>query len=68
MMWIMSVLFSVRNIWLLCQNEYVVSRETLTNNWVYASYLIADLAFWSQHWLYVSQYTRVSVMVPLTFC
>ena len=26
------------------------------------------MLFWVQHWLYVSQYTKVSVMVPLTFC
>ena len=67
----MSLLFSIRNIWLLCHQKYVIDRETFKDDggaWVYTCYLFAVLLFWVQHWLYVSQYTKVSVMVPLTFC
>ena len=30
--------------------------------------MIATNIFWLQHWLYVSLYTRVSLLIPLTFC
>ena len=68
----MSLLFSIRNIWLLSHQLYIVDKETIDSegggSWVYVCYLVAVLLFWVQHWLYVSQYTKVSVMVPLTFC
>ena len=35
--------------------------------WVWTCYQVAFCAFWLQHWIYVSQYTRVAVLVPLTF-
>lgn len=38
------------------------------SNWVYTEFVIATNIFWLQHWLYVSLYTRVSLLIPLTFC
>ena len=40
----------------------------LFKDWVYSCYLTAAYCFYIQQWLYVSQYTRVSIMAPLTFC
>ena len=36
-------------------------------DFIYDIDMIAFCIFWIQHWTYVSHYTRVSVMIPLTF-
>ena len=46
--------------------EYVVDRDIM-DNWIFVSYLVADFCFWAQHWMYVSQYVKVSALVPLIF-
>ena len=38
------------------------------SDWVFTEYMIATNIFWLQHWIYVSLYTRVSLLIPLTFC
>ena len=35
--------------------------------WLFTAYIFAVNIFWLQHWMYVSMYSRVALMVPLTF-
>ena len=67
LLWMLSFLFSVRNVWMVVESTYSLGRGDVPY-WVFYSDMFANNTLWLQHWMYVSLYTRVSLIVPLIFC
>ena len=49
-------------------NDVYELERSQVPEWLFTTYIFAVNIFWLQHWMYVSMYSRVSLMVPLTFC
>ena len=57
----------MRNVWQVSNDSTHLHRDGVPS-WVFVDFIVAANIFWLQHWLYVSLYTKVSLMAPLTFC
>ena len=69
LLWTLPIMFSIGNCWLVADDEkYVMRRNTSVPTWVFDQYTVAASIFWLQHWLYVSMYMRVALMIELIFC
>ena len=62
-----SIQYMAVNYWEIKVNSTAKNRNK-DPSWVYNSLVTAAAFHWIQHWLYVLQYTKVSVIAPLTFC
>ena len=58
--------YNTRNFWQIRHDYYQIDRAVMPD-YIFIAYLIADFCFWTQHWLYVSEYARVSLLIPLIF-
>ena len=67
LLWVIPIMFDIGNFWVVTNGTYVVSRDTVSP-WVIDEYTVAASVLWLQHWLYVSMYMRVALMIELTFC
>ena len=64
-------LFVIANIYYMKNEIYNPYQDDPTEkheSWPDDCCAVAGFFFWVLHWLYVSEYTRVAVMAPLTFC
>ena len=64
LLWLMSLLFSTRNVWLVANGIYSVTDDDVPN-WIKDQEILAVFLFWIQHWMYVSLYTRFCILAPL---
>ena len=67
LMWTLPIMFSIGNFWVVTNGTYVM-RRSIVPSWVIDEYTVAASVLWLQHWLYVSMYMRVALMIELTFC
>ena len=64
LLWLLSLFFSTRNVWLLANGIYSVTGDDVPK-WIKAQEIVAVFLFWLQHWMYVSLYTRFCILAPL---
>ena len=67
LLWLLPLMFNTCNIWAVSNDEYVM-RRSVTPVWVFTEFTTASVIFWLQHWLYVSMYMQIALLIPLTFC
>ena len=66
-MFAQSALFETENVWMICNGVNYTYRDDLAP-WVFVFQCAAGSIFMMQHALFVGQYMRVAVTIPLTFC
>ena len=67
MFFVQAVLFTFVGVYQI-QRDLLKITSACNNTLIFTSYLIAQAVFISQHILFVVQYTRVCLSVPLSFC
>ena len=67
LLWTIPIMVNIGNFWVVFNGSYVVRRSTVPP-WVIDEYTVAGSILWLQHYLYVSMYMRVALMIELTFC
>ena len=62
-----TLLFNIGAFYQIIHDVKHFGRETVPFL-IYHSFTVAALIFWAQHWIYVSEYMKISIVAPLTFC
>ena len=67
LLWLLPLMFSTCNIWMVIHQKSIL-RKDKDPTWIFTEYTICANMFWLEHWLYVSMYMRVALLMPFTFC
>ena len=67
LLWLVPLGLNTCNIWMVIQGKTIIRKDELPT-WILAEYAIFLIFFCLEHWLYVSMYMRVALLIPFTFC
>ena len=59
-------LFLIKDSWQAATDKYDIDKKEYPS-FIYGCYVVGFTCFQSLHWMYVSQYTSVAIMIPLAF-